>query len=87
MSDSLLEGKIHRKLLIKKLGIRDGKLFGIFEGNNIGKPEGWNDGSNVGKLDGMIDGTLEGTSDGSIDEKSERDNWWVSRSGTWGKRC
>ena len=40
MSDSLLEGKIDRKLLSKKLGIIEGKLFGIFEGNNVGKPEG-----------------------------------------------
>ena len=40
MSDSLLKGKIDRKLLGKKLGIIEDKVFGIFEGNNVSKLEG-----------------------------------------------
>ena len=73
MSDGLLEGKIHIKLLGKKLGIieskLEGKLFRIFEGNNVGKPEGWNDGSNVGKLDRITDSILEVSSDRNINGK------------------
>lgn len=34
-------------ILGKKLRIRNGKLFRIFEGNKVSKLEGWNDGSNV----------------------------------------